>query len=180
MATRRAVALTPARKVAAKKQARAPKGTSKGGRFVSKGGTTYSPPKVLSKSEKAKLAYVPATASRQKAADRAEASLSKKLGVPRTGDNKPFDLQSRTVGIEVKTMFDSKNSKITMNKYARALKEEEASRKKLRTFTVVVDRRQSARQPIYYYARGFGSFRLSSMKMAPDVASLKRALRIRS
>ena len=87
--------------------------------------------------------------------------MSRALGVPRTADNSAFDCRNDKVGIELKTMIESKNGKITMNKAALARKLAEAKKDNLKMFTVVADKRGGSTS--YYYREGVGSFRVGSM-----------------
>lgn len=126
----------------------------------------------LTKADIAKLNYRGGTKHEQDIADVTEKELAEQLGMPRTADNKPFDLQTKTLGVEVKTMVSNSNDKITMNKEARLRKEAEAKAKKLKTFTVVVDKRDLS-NPRYFIKAGFGSFRVGSMTEVPSATALK-------
>lgn len=53
-------------------------------------------------------------------------------------------------------------------------KEESAKSLKVRSFTVVVDRREKTER--YYYREGVGAFRLGTMRQAANLAELKGAL----
>ena len=101
-------------------------------------------------------------ASKQHIADKSEAKLSKALGVPRTPDNAPFDLRNNDIGIEIKTMVDNKNDKVTMSKAALGRKIAEKEADKLKTFTVVADVRGGGAAK-YYVSDKLGSLRLGSM-----------------
>ena len=98
----------------------------------------------------------------QAIADRSEKVLSEALGIPRTRDNSAFDLRNDDVGIEVKTLVNGKNDKITMSNAALGRKLAEQRADGLKGYTVVVDRR-SGGKGTYYVKQGFGSFRVSSM-----------------
>lgn len=113
--------------------------------------------------ERAKASAVRTGQHEQAIADRSEAVLSQALGVPRTPDNQAFDLENDDVGIEVKTLVNGKNEKITMSKTA--LGRKLAAIEDRQGYTVVVDRRSGGLtgQATYYYRKGFGSFRLGSM-----------------
>ena len=100
---------------------------------------------------------------KQDIAEKSEAKLAKALGVPRTKDNSAFDLRSDEVGVEVKTMVDGKNDKITMSKAALGRKVAEAQAEGLKTFTVVADMRRG-KSAIYYVSDKLGSIRLGSMR----------------
>ena len=130
--------------------------------------------KELSRSERARLSYKPSTQAKQAIADKSETELSKKLGMDRTPDNSPFDLIMPGVGVEVKTLIDNKNDKITMHPESRRRKEEAARKEKRKMFTVVIDKR--APKPAYYFAEGVGAFRIRSMQKAKDVNHLKEML----
>ena len=112
---------------------------------------------------RAQAAYVSANSEEQKMADEQERIVSTALGMPRTPDNKEFDLLSGHVGIELKTMVKQKNDKVTMSKSALARKTESiASRgSEFRAYTVVADKRGGATR--YYVREGVGSFRLGTM-----------------
>jgi len=102
----------------------------------------------------------------QAIADRSEKVLSKHIGIPRTRDNSAFDLRNDEYGIEVKTLVNGKNEKITMSKAALGRKLAEQRADGIKAFTVVVDRRSGGLtgNATYYVKEGLGSFRVSSMK----------------
>jgi len=101
------------------------------------------------------------------------------LGIPRTGDNLPFDLYGKGYGIECKMILRGKNEKITMSKDALGRKLAEQRAEGLKAFTVVVDRRTGGLEgrATYYVKQGLGSFRLSSMTKVSlsDLKSMVRA-----
>lgn len=99
-------------------------------------------------------------------ADKSEKVLSTAIGIPRTKNNSAFDLRNDEVGIEVKTLVNGKNEKITMSKAALGRKLAEQQADGIRGYTVVVDRRSGGLngQATYYIKQGFGSFRLGSME----------------
>ena len=115
--------------------------------------------------ERAKKSSVVCPKSTQDIADRSERVLSDALGVPRTADNSAFDLRNDEVGIEVKTLVNGKNEKITISKAALGRKLAEQRGDGLKGYTVVVDRRAGGLtgKASYYVREGFGSFRLGSM-----------------
>lgn len=133
-----------------------------------------------SKSDIAKAAHAGGSKHEQQMAEQTELELSHALGMPKSADNKAFDLQSKTVGIEVKTVVSGKNSKITMSKDAVARKNAEVASAKLkRTYTVVVDKR-NPESHVFYVRPGFGSFRLGSMTQVDGHAGIQSFLRKRS
>ena len=99
-------------------------------------------------------------------ADRSEDVLSRGIGIPRTRDNSAFDLRNDEVGIEVKTLVNGKNEKITMSKTALGRKIAEQRADGIKAYTVVVDRRTGGLtgKATYYVKEGLGSFRLGSME----------------
>jgi hypothetical protein len=115
--------------------------------------------------ERAKSSAVRTGQQEQAIADRSEKVLSEAIGIPRTPDNAAFDLRNDDVGIEVKTLVNGKNEKITMSKTALGRKIAEQRADELKAYTVVVDRRTGGLhgQATYYYREGLGSFRLGSM-----------------
>ena len=128
------------------------------------------------KAEIARKNYVPANGKEQRIADEAEKELAKGLGLDRTPDNSPFDLKTGKVAVEVKTLISNKNDKITMSKDARARKlTEAAGPPKLRTYTVVADKRTPGATK-YYYSGGVGSFRLGSMQQASSMKDLAKRI----
>jgi hypothetical protein len=74
-------------------------------------------------------------------------------------------LRNDDVGIEVKTLVNGKNEKITMSKDALGRKLAEQRADGIKAYTVVVDRRAGglSGRATYYYREGLGSFRLGSM-----------------
>jgi hypothetical protein len=100
---------------------------------------------------------------KQRIADEQERIVAKSIGVPRTRDNSAFDMRNDDVGIELKTMQDSKNGRITMSKAALGRKLGEAKDDDLRTFTVVADKRSGGGGTRYYIKEGLGSFHIGSM-----------------
>ena len=103
-------------------------------------------------------------ADKQRIADKSEARLAEALGVPQTPDNAPFDLRNDDIGIEVKTLIDQKNDKITMSKAALGRKLAEMRAEGIKPFTVVRDLRSGTAK--YYVSDRLGSLRLGSMQSA--------------
>lgn len=124
-----------------------------------------------SKSEIAKASQNVARKAEQHIAEQTEVELSAALKMPKSPDNNPFDLQSKTVGIEVKTLISNTNDKITMSKSAVLKKHAEVERAGLKkTYTIVADKRGAATS--YFIREGFGSFRIGAMTAVPDTAGL--------
>ena len=104
---------------------------------------------------------VPCGVREQRVADEQERKVSTALGIPRTKDNSAFDLNNGKVAVEIKCVQSSANGKITMSKAAIERKTSEAKRDKLKTYTVVADKRAGGTK--YYISKGVGSFRVSAM-----------------
>ena len=149
--------------------------------FIDDTGTiTKGPAGLIGKSHKSVIAAKAVNAAGKKEQDIAEQTeheLSAALGMPKSPDNRPFDLQSKTVGVEIKTVVSGKNDKITMSKDAIGRKNAEMKAAKLkRVYTVVADKRGA--EVKYLVRQGFGSFRLGSMTSVPDTAALAKFMRL--
>lgn len=145
---------------------RVPSGPA-GGQYCSMGGGGTSAARALA-------TYKPATREKQQIADRSERLLAKELKAERTPDNSPFDLLIGKHAVEVKTLVDQKNSKLTCRPESCARKRAAARKLKVRAHTVAVDMRGG--KPEYYYAKGVGSFRLGSMRKV-TLPELREVLR---
>ena len=78
------------------------------------------------------------------------------------GDHEPFDVIKGRHAVEVKAIIGGKNPKITMHPDSLARKMTQLKKDKMIGHTVAIDARGAA--PVFYYRRGLGSFRLSSME----------------
>jgi len=125
------------------------------------------------RSERAKRTHKPSTKEKQRRGEAEQARLAKVIGGRDEGDNKPFDVIVGRHGIEVKTVMDNNNDKITVHPSSRRRKEAEAKRRGLKMHTVAIDVRGGRRK--YYYREGVGAFRLRSMRKV-TVAELKKLL----
>lgn len=132
--------------------------------------------------ERARVAHRPCLADKQRAAEANEDVLVNGLGgdTYQTGDNAPIDVVTtiggEEHGIEVKTMVDQVNDKITMSKDAIQrkhtwVKEHEPAA----LHTVVFDTRYG--HTAIYYHRGVGSFRLSTFIAVTSWGHLRRLMR---
>ena len=150
-------------------EARVPSGEPGAGEWTSGGGGGAAKEELSAETrervDRAKASAVRTGQAEQLIADRSEQVLSSAIGIPRTRDNSAFDLRNDDVGIEVKTLVNGKNEKITMSKAALGRKVAEQRADELKAYTVVVDRRTGGLhgQATYYYREGLGSFRLGSM-----------------
>ena len=137
-------------------------------------------------SERAKRAmasHKSSTKEKQKVAKANEHDAARQLGGLSFPDNEPLDVHlqvGRTLhGIEMKTMLDNGNDKITMHPESRRRKEAWATEGRRKLHTVVLDDRdtfgnkQQHSGHRIYYAEGVGAFRIGSMRKVKDYAELK-------
>lgn len=141
----------------------------------SSGGSAAREEQSARRSERARSSYNPLTKEKERLSNESEETLSQALGLPRTGDNDPFDLQSGRIGVEIKTLVDQKAGKLTIHPESRIEKLRVAEEGGLKPFTVAVDKRGD--QHVYYARPGIGSYTLSSMKRFDTLAELKRYIR---
>ncbi len=138
----------------------------------------------VSKSLLAKLNYRGGTKAEQDIAEQTEHELAVGLGMTKSADNKPFDLFTKTVGVECKALTSGGNDKITMKADAVARKDAGVKAMKLkRTYTVVVDKRPkgvgtSTGETRYFVRAGYGSFRTGNMTEVADLPALKRFMKL--
>lgn len=152
-------------------QARNPRGSGRqSGEFSSNGATAGA-----SRSDRARASHKVCSRDVQKIADDMEAKMSKQLGLARTGDNAPFDLLQGKTAVEIKTIVRAGNDKITMHPESLQRKVSFAKKNKVRPFTLAIDRRGD--KPIYYAAKGLGSFRLGSMQRFDNIKALQEFIR---
>jgi hypothetical protein len=114
------------------------------------------------RSDRAKAAYKPATVEKQRLGEAEQKRLASQLKAVNDADNAAFDITSGKNAIEVKTVMDNNNDKITMHPESRIRKEEFAKSNGMRPHTVAIDVRGGKRE--YYYKAGVGAFRLGSME----------------
>jgi len=140
------------------------------------GGTTTGTP--ATRTSRAIATYKPSTQARQAIASASELDVTQAIGGVRTDDNDPFDTTVRDGGhfhgVEVKTLIDNTNDKITMHPESRDRKVSWGRSNHAATHTIVKDVRSEPAR--YYYRRGVGSFRISSMREVSrgDLAGLVR------
>jgi hypothetical protein len=139
------------------------------GRFGSGGEST------THRGTSARTSYKPVTVAKRQIAKRSEVVLAKALAMKHTENNAPFDLLGGNKAVEVKTMVDQSNSKVTMHPDSLSRKLRYARQNKVQPWTIVVDRRPVA-EANYYVRKGVGSFRLSSMTPVPSVDGLRAYL----
>ena len=96
-----------------------------------------------------------------------------------TKRNAPVDVITnfggKRQGIEVKTLINQKNDKLTVRKDAGALKTEWRYQNHASVHMVAVDTRPGKHNQIYY-RKGHGSFRLGTMTKVKSAAHLRRLL----
>ena len=132
-------------------------------------------PKLSDRAQRALASYKPSTAEKQRVASESERKVAEILRGQQTDDNSPTDITlttgGRFQGVEVKTLVDNKNDKITMHPESRERKEAWAMENHAALHTVVVDSR--GQPPRIYYHEGVGSFRLAGMALVRDAAHLR-------
>ncbi len=108
--------------------------------------------------------YKPSTRAKQQVALASEKEVAQILHGQHLEDNEPMDIVASRgkVGVEVKTLVDNKNDKITCHPESRLRKEQWVKTNHAIGHTVVVDKRGNP-PPKYYYHAGFGAFRLAGM-----------------
>jgi len=121
-----------------------------------------------SRVERARRTHKTSTVEKQRRGEAEQAKLAKAIGGRDEGDNLPFDVRKGKHAIEVKTVMDNNNDKITVHPSSRRRKEEVAKKQGLTVHTVAIDVREGKRS--YYHKEGVGAFRLRSM----DQVSLKQ------
>ena len=141
-------------------QERVPAGEPGGGEFAGDGGSE--------RAARAKAAYNPATAEKQRLADKEEKKVAETIGGERTPDNSPFDVTKKGHAVEVKTVVDAKADKVTMRKECMERKVAFAKKNKMASHTVIIDTRGS--KIAYYYHKGVGSFRFGASGSAEKVS----------
>lgn len=123
--------------------------------------------------------YKPSTQAKQRLGARSVKVVSRLIGGQPTDDHAPMDVLARTPsgrlnGVEVKTLIDNKNDKITMHPESLARKEAWVKEHGANGHTVVVDRRGVA--PAYYYHAGFGSFRVPGSMERVNAGELRNRI----
>jgi hypothetical protein len=140
-------------------------GGSSGGSSGGSGAKSTSTTSGKSRSSIAKAAYNPATKEKQRAGIKQEGIVTRSIGGTNLPDNEPVDVVKGRHAIEVKTIVDSKANQIFMRKSALDRKVKYARKNKMQLHTVLIDSR--GQTPKYYYRKGVGSFRTTSMKLIP-------------
>jgi hypothetical protein len=132
----------------------------KDGKWTSGGGGSGKEDTAKDRAARARATFKPATREKHAIADRMEKALAHGISGKRTADNEAFDVIRGKYAIEVKTVIDAKNNKITMHPSSRNRKLDFAKSKKMEAHTVVIDRREG--KAIYYHKSGVGSYRFGS------------------
>jgi len=129
------------------------------------------------KSALAKDTFKPSTKAKQDQGDASQRDVAKRLGHEVSGDNSPMDVvgkdaHGKPTAVEVKTLCDQKNDKLTMHPDAKARKDAYGVANGATLWTVAVDNRDTfnggAHVGLYsgnkiYLKEGVGSYRVSSM-----------------
>jgi len=142
------------------------------------------------KSARAKQSHKPATAAKQRWAEANEGKLAKGLSGRTLDDNEAVDViikaGGKEHGIELKTLLDNTNNKITMHPDSVLRKEVWRAASRNRTLhTVVLDDRNKFLAGKFksqftgsriYYRRGVGAFRVNSMVPVRNYSELRRLM----
>lgn len=139
------------------------------GRWGAGGGASLGPDKggeyggsaTADRAARAKASHKSATKEKQQLGEAEQKRLASLVKGINTDDNEAFDVLVKNKAVEVKTVMDNNNDKITMHPESRVRKEEYARKNKMQAHTVVIDTRGGKR--IYYHKEGVGAFRLGSM-----------------
>ena len=142
------------------------------GRRGKKGGSAAG--SSASRAERALSTYKPSTRATQQLAARSVNVIARFIGGEATDDHKPMDIIVGRHGIEVKTLIRNTTNQITMHKDSLARKKAWVRKNGAIGHTIVVDRR--ATPPVYYYSKGFGSFRLQGLQRT-SLSQLKKVFR---
>lgn len=138
------------------------------------GGDTTDAEKVA----RALAAYKPSTKEKQDLASAAERKVAEMIGTKPTGDNLPVDavlkVGKSTYGVEVKSVSDNSNSKITMHPESLARKVAWGRSNHASLHTVVVDTKTNT----VYYRKGVGSFRLHTLTQVDSAVHLRTLMGI--
>lgn len=121
-----------------------------------------------SREDRARRSYIKMDAEKLAVATTFERSVAKYVNGVDLPDNEPFDvIVGKKHAIEVKTIIEGKNPKITMHPESLKRKTSYLRKHGMTGHTVVIDARSD--RPAYYYKPGVGSFRLSGMeKVSPS------------
>jgi hypothetical protein len=135
------------------------------GGSVPRGDKGQDEPEKITHAEKQALAlasYKPSTAEKRRVSEKYEAEVARAVKGVNLSDNEPPDVVKGKNAVEVKTIVEGKNPKITMHGESLARKVKYGRVNKVTWHTVAVDAR--GEQPVYYYKQGVGSFRLKNME----------------
>ena len=131
----------------------------------------------IKKTQLTTLSYKPSTGAKQELARLSEVMVVKQLRAQHFGGQRPVDVivrsGTRTMGVEVKTLVDNKNNKITMHADSYARKIAWARSNHASLHTIVFDKRGGGMKQ--YYRKGIGSFRmvgLAAVRNGPDLRRL--------
>ena len=143
--------------------------------------------KPVTKSDIAKLAHKGGKKEDQDIAESTEKELEAALRVQKSPNNKPFDLYTKRVAIEVKTKTIGTNNEISIKRSAAENKaryvEENPNIK--RTYLLIVDKRpkgigSSTGETRYFVKAGYGggTNRMAGMTQVSDMAGIKRFMKL--
>ena|ERR1700734_375280 len=144
------------------------------GEYIHKKGPEKEKP-LSDRAQRALTSYVAQTKGKSRIAKLNELLVAKYVKGQGTPDNKPFDVLTKKVGIEVKTIFPGvKNEKITMHPASLARKVKAQKELGVKPWTVVLDMRSKLD---VYIKPALGSFRLGSMQRIESIKALGKYIR---
>lgn len=97
--------------------------------------------KLSDKAERALKSFIPVTAEKVKMSALNAKLIADAIGGKTTPDNHPYDVLTNKVGIEVKTIIEAKNDKVTVHKESRERKQEFQKKTGITPYIAVVDMR---------------------------------------
>lgn len=161
-------------------EARVPRGGPHGGEWTkggAGGGKLAQARGASSKAERAKATYKPSSKAKQDIATASEQRVARMVNGENTPDNLPVDVlvrdsRGRLHGIEVKSVTDNGNNKITMHPPSLERKHAWERSNKATIHTVVVDVRTNT----VFYRKGVGSFRLHTLTRVESAKHLRQIM----
>lgn len=125
----------------------------------------------MSRTERAKRSHKPVTAEKYALTKLNEKRLAKAMkGVTSAEVTAAFDVITKNALIEVKTIVESANDKVTMHQSSRLRKLAVSETLEKPCYTVVFDERNGSSR--IYWKEGVGSFRLGSMNLIGSLSAL--------
>lgn len=129
----------------------------------------------VDRTHRATASHKPSTKAKQVVAQIMEGRVRQALGVRQAMvPGYPVDARGRGWGIEIKTIMDNKNSKITMHPSSIARKTAWSKSNKSRLSTVAVDMQRGG--AVFFHA-GVGAFRMRGMTQVRNATHLRQLVK---